>query len=112
MAELIDKAVISQMEADLGEETCLMLTQLFIDEMASLHSKLLKAFAEKDDKAVAEATHIIKNSAALYGAMSLAKAATDINTRLTVLGQTLKDVDSTLLPLMEDTLQQYKCNPK
>jgi len=107
MTDLMDQIVIKQMTADLGEETCLRLIKLFIDEMTDLHFKLVKAFNGLDSNAIADITHIIKNSAALYGAMPLSAKATQINDQLTILNNPLAASDNIILSLMENTLLQY-----
>ncbi|MBA6289265.1 Hpt domain-containing protein [Colwellia sp. MB3u-4] len=107
MEELIDQSIIKQMTTDLGQETCFRLVQLFIDEMTDLHSKLNSAFNSENTNAIGDITHIIKNSAALYGAMQLSDKATEINNRLTIFNQPLVSSDNIILSLMANTLLQY-----
>ncbi|MEP4890973.1 MAG: Hpt domain-containing protein [Aliiglaciecola sp.] len=108
MVGLIDQSVIEQMAADLGNETCGTLINLFIDEMTTLNNKLKVAFDPIDDKTIGDITHIVKNSAALYGAMSLAEKANEINHKITILNQPITTSDHFILTLMENTLLQYK----
>lgn len=107
MSELIDQSVIEQMTADLGKETCLTLINLFIDEMTTLNGKLITAFNPLNTEAISDITHIVKNSAALYGAMPLAAKANEINHKLTISHDPITASDYIILSLMENTLLQY-----
>ena len=107
MAELIDQSVIKQMTTDLGKDTCLTLINLFIDEMTTLNNKLIHAFNPIDVEAIGDITHIVKNSAALYGAMPLAAKANEINYKLTISHDPITASDHIILSLMENTLLQY-----
>ncbi|WP_025563346.1 Hpt domain-containing protein [Psychromonas sp. SP041] len=107
MHNLIDENVIEQMKDDLDDETCHKLIGLFIEETTSLLADLEKAFEVMDLPTIESVTHILKNSAALYGAVSVAIAAKDINDRLSSPSKMITREDSQLLALINKTLKVY-----
>ncbi len=104
---LIDESVIENMKEDLGEDTCQILIGLFIEETASLFTDLKIAFEAMDLKAIESATHILKNSAVLYGATSVATKAKEINDRLCLPSKLATSTDYQLIELIQTTLQAY-----
>lgn len=104
---LMDESVIHQMIADLDEKTCHKLIGLFIDEITTSLKDLEIAFSSMNLKKIEEITHILKNSAALYGAMSVASMASEINDRLCSAPGRLTDADTQLLDVIKQTLKLY-----
>jgi len=74
----IDPQVASALQADLGSAS-VRLYGLFADELDSLLVRLETSVNNKDRAELLAVTHILKNSAALYGALALADLARDIN---------------------------------
>tara|TARA_R110001583_G_scaffold167935_2_gene320730 strand:+ start:5904 stop:6251 length:348 start_codon:yes stop_codon:yes gene_type:complete len=107
MNSLIDESVIEQMKDDLDDETCNKLIVLFIEETTSLLADLEKAFDVVDLTTIESVTHILKNSAALYGAVSVATVAKEINDRLSSPSKLITSEDSQLLALIKKTLKVY-----
>jgi HPt (histidine-containing phosphotransfer) domain-containing protein len=107
MSHLIDESVIQQMRSDLGEATCHTLIGLFIDELTTSLDNLAKAFDMANLQRIEDITHILKNSAALYGAIAVATLATEINDRLCIANGNLIETDSTILALIRQTLELY-----
>lgn len=103
----MDEKVIQQMIEDLDELTCHKLIGLFIDEMTMSLVDLENAFIAMDLKKIEEVTHKLKNSAALYGAMTVATMASEINDRLCSTSRFLRDTDNQLLDLIKQTLKLY-----
>lgn len=113
MTDLIDKHVLDKMKTDLGEETFVKLQTLFIEEMTEFYEKLQSAFIQNNTKTVDDVTHILKNTAALYGAIAVEKKAREINERLNLGEESTRIIaknDIQLLTLIERTLQRYNNN--
>ena len=107
MSHLIDESVIQQMIADLGQTTCHTLIGLFIDELTTSLSDLENAFSTMNQSRIEEVTHILKNSAALYGAIAVASLATKINNKLCIAKGQLIESDSKILAIIKQTLELY-----
>lgn len=69
---VIEQSVLAQLEQDVGIETLAKLLQLFITELITLNSRLDEAITNTDVAQIIDVAHILKNSAALYGATPLA----------------------------------------
>jgi len=104
---LTDEHVIQNMINDLGEHTCHKLIGFFIVELSESLINLEHAFAINNVKEVESITHILKNSAALYGASSVATMSKEINTRLCKPAAQLSPEDNQLLGLISETLTRY-----
>ena len=107
MNSLIDESVIQNMKDDLGKDTCHKLIGLFIEETKQLLVDLEHAFEVMDLAVIESATHILKNSAMLYGATSVAANAKEINDRLCSPPKLINNTDKQLLALIRTTLKVY-----
>jgi two-component system, phosphorelay protein LuxU len=74
-----DHSVLMQLEQDVGMETLNQLIHLFVSELATLDQRLCDAIAQANTKEIQEVVHILKNSAALFGAMPLATLAEQLH---------------------------------
>ncbi|WP_027874651.1 response regulator [Spongiibacter marinus] len=72
-------SALEQLYVDLGEESASRLLGLFVQELAQLRDRLLTARDRGDETEILAVAHILKNSAAMYGAASLAELALRIN---------------------------------
>ncbi|WP_024610141.1 Hpt domain-containing protein [Pseudoalteromonas sp. TB64] len=72
---ITDPQILAQLEKDVGLETLLKLVNLFIDELGVMTTELSNAIEKNDVLKVKDIMHILKNSAALYGAIPLATLA-------------------------------------
>jgi len=108
MNDLMDENVIQNMVSDLGEQTAYQLVGFFIDEIASFSIELESAFKSMNLQKIESITHILKNSAALYGATSLSAMALSINNRLCTSLKHFSDTDIQLLDIINQTLKLYK----
>ncbi|GEB69463.1 MULTISPECIES: Hpt domain-containing protein [Pseudoalteromonas] len=71
--------VLAQLEKDVGIEVLAKLIKLFIDELVTMRDQIKTAIDNEDTVKVKEITHVLKNSAALYGAAPLAALATQLH---------------------------------
>lgn len=69
---VIDHSVLMQLEKDVGVATLARLMQLFITELTNLHERLSDAITKSNIDEIQGVVHILKNSAAQFGAMPLA----------------------------------------
>ncbi len=74
-----ESAVLEQLFSDLGNAAASRLLGLFVEELQQLTSRLRSAQASSDEEELLAVAHILKNSAALYGAEALAELASNIN---------------------------------
>lgn len=72
-----DKA--QSLTADLGDESAKMLYGLFRQELIDLGGRLEQALSASDAGEINAVSHILKNSAAMYGAHQVADAARHLN---------------------------------
>ena len=82
--QLIDKSitelnVLIQLEKDVGISVLARLVNLFIDELVTMANQLDTAISNADIIKIREIMHVLKNSAALYGAAPLAALATQLH---------------------------------
>ena len=75
----IDSGLVTQMQADLGEEVVAKLLNLFAEEIQSLAARMTVALEKSDIEDIHAVVHIWKNSAALYGAHQLAELSRQLN---------------------------------
>ncbi|MEL0647170.1 Hpt domain-containing protein [Pseudoalteromonas agarivorans] len=71
--------VLAQLEKDVGVEVLAKLIKLFIDELVTMREQIKIAIDNEDTVKIKEITHVLKNSAALYGAAPLAALATQLH---------------------------------
>ncbi|WP_338363821.1 Hpt domain-containing protein [uncultured Pseudoalteromonas sp.] len=71
--------VLTQLEQDVGSVTLSRLVNLFIDELEEMKGRLENAIVEQDEENIKEIMHVLKNSAALYGALTLAALASQLH---------------------------------
>lgn len=111
----LDDQTIESLVSDLGKDTAKRLLNIFIQELADLSRRLREA-----DDLVAEihaVSHMLKNSAMLYGATELAALARDLNESSAVTDSNAPDEAARLITLcqtttesVENTLQQEFMN--
>ena len=82
--QFIDKSitelnVLTQLEKDVGINVLARLINLFIDELVTMANQLDTAITREDIIKIKEVMHVLKNSAALYGAAPLAALATQLH---------------------------------
>lgn len=75
----VETEVVGQMKADLGAEVVAKLLKLFAEEIQNLSARLTVAIEKGDVEEVHAVVHIWKNSAALYGARTLADLSRQLN---------------------------------
>ena len=71
--------VLAQLEQDVGSLTLVRLVNLFINELEEMRVRLKNAIDEQDEDNIKDIMHVLKNSAALYGALSLAALASQLH---------------------------------
>jgi HPt (histidine-containing phosphotransfer) domain-containing protein len=76
---ITDPQILTQLEKDVGLETITRLINLFIDELVVMTTELSNAIEKNDISKIKDITHVLKNSAALYGATPLAALATQLH---------------------------------
>ena len=77
--DLIDHSVLMQLEQDVGIATLARLMQLFVTELINLHELLSDAIKKSNIEEIQHVVHILKNSAAQFGAMPLAILAKELH---------------------------------
>ncbi|WP_372779984.1 response regulator [Litorivivens sp.] len=98
---VLDKQTIDTLTDDLGHETARRLLALFEKELSDLSTRLDEA-----DDLVAEtlaASHILKNSATLYGALELAEVARELNENTDLTTENATSAAQRLLALCQST---------
>ncbi|WP_372761987.1 Hpt domain-containing protein [Pseudoalteromonas sp.] len=78
-SDISDQRVLVQLAQDVGMETLETLIQLFIGELATLSARLSDAITHSNTKEIQQVVHVLKNSAALFGAMPLAILAEQLH---------------------------------
>ena len=76
---VIDHSVVMQLEKDVGVATLARLMQLFITELTNLNERLSDAITKSNIDEIQGVVHILKNSAAQFGAMPLAILAKELH---------------------------------
>ncbi|ATC82876.1 MULTISPECIES: Hpt domain-containing protein [Pseudoalteromonas] len=71
--------VLAQLEQDVGSLTLVRLVNLFINELEEMRVRLKNAIDEQDEDNIKDIMHVLKNSAALYGALTLAALASQLH---------------------------------
>lgn len=71
--------VLAQLEQDVGSLTLVRLVNLFITELEEMRLRLKQAIDEQDEDNIKDIMHVLKNSAALYGALTLAALASQLH---------------------------------
>lgn len=108
VARLIDDKAIQTISDDLGVEVCSQLLQLFMTELQQLLDEIRLAIEQQNATAILRAVHILKNSAALYGANTLAFIASEIHNDPTLSPPLFFLCSRDLINIAEQTLQQYQ----
>ncbi len=75
----IDGDVVEKLFADLGDEVGLRLLAMFVEELLQMSVRITEAMKSDNAEEYLAVSHILKNSAALYGAEELANFARDLN---------------------------------
>ena len=75
---IIQFDILDQLHSDLGRETYTQLLGLFVIELTQLQHRLSVAINDQDHADILDTTHILKNTAALYGAQRLAFLANEV----------------------------------
>ncbi len=105
---IMQHGTMAQLKADLGEGTYQHLLGLFVDELTQLNCKLKMAVEHQQFKDINDATHILKNTAALYGAERLSTSASlvyQLKSNQQYIAQTQQLID-----IINDTLTEYKAH--
>lgn len=76
---ITDFNVLIQLEKDVEISVLARLINLFIDELVTMVNQLDTAISNADIIKIKEVMHVLKNSAALYGAVFLAALATQLH---------------------------------
>jgi HPt (histidine-containing phosphotransfer) domain-containing protein len=105
---LLDETVVHAMAADLGTDTCQQLVQLFITELQQLQQDITVAMTNKSLPDILSAVHILKNSAALYGAQRLALLANTIHSDTTAAPALIYQNTANLVDILCQTLALYQ----
>jgi|TARA_B100001059_G_scaffold10256_1_gene8344 HPt (histidine-containing phosphotransfer) domain-containing protein len=71
--------VLAQLEQDVGSLTLVRLVNLFINELEEMRVRLKNAIDEQGEDNIKDIMHVLKNSAALYGALTLAALASQLH---------------------------------
>ncbi len=77
--ESVYSSVLDQLYADLGTASASRLLGLFVDELNQMCERLAAARDSGNEAELLAVAHILKNSAALYGAQALADLAQQVN---------------------------------
>lgn len=75
----LDPQTLATLYEDLGDATAQRLLGLFAKELGELSGRLVAVTPENGVSEISAISHILKNSAALYGAMELAALARSLN---------------------------------
>lgn len=78
-SELINETVIKEMSDELGVDVCEMLIDVFVEELQDMMKRQEQALLNEDRMEIIAVAHILKNSAAQYGATRLAELACAIH---------------------------------
>ncbi|WP_445428905.1 Hpt domain-containing protein [Alishewanella sp. HL-SH05] len=109
---LLDESVIQTMSNDVGADTCQQLSLLFIHELEQLLQKISLAIEQQQVSDVIDAVHILKNSAALYGAARLAWIASEIHEDTSNTTTELVQRSDDLVNIAQQTLFRYQAHFK
>ncbi len=71
--------VLAQLEQDVGSLTLVRLVNLFINELEEMRVRLKNTIDEQGEDNIKDIMHVLKNSAALYGALTLAALASQLH---------------------------------
>ncbi len=103
---ILDQSTLDTLQDDLGEATAKRLLGLFAKELAELTQRLASDPGNADD--VSAVSHILKNSAALYGATELANTAREINEQTQLTRDNAAQAAALLCKLSEQTLSSVQ----
>ena len=71
--------VLAQLEQDVGSLTLVRLVNLLFNELEEMRVRLKNAIDEQGEDNIKDIMHVLKNSAALYGALTLAALASKLH---------------------------------
>lgn len=104
---VLDSNTLNAMISELGAEVCHQLLELFLVEQRELRSKLVRAIKYKDLEEIANITHILKNSAELYGAQTLAQFSCQLHNNQDCPLPWQIGIAEQIVALMDRTLEEY-----
>ncbi len=78
-SESIDADVVSKLFVDLGDEVGQRLLGMFVEELVQMSVRVTQSLKNDDLDELLAVSHILKNSASLYGAADLADFARELN---------------------------------
>ncbi|GGP75932.1 Hpt domain-containing protein [Shewanella ulleungensis] len=105
---IMQQGTLNTLKSDLGTDTYQHLLSLFEQELTQLHAKLFIAVEQQQFQDINNATHILKNTAALYGAERLSASASlvyQLKSNQSYIAQTQQLID-----IINDTLTEYKAH--
>ncbi|GGP37462.1 Hpt domain-containing protein [Shewanella saliphila] len=105
---IMQLSTLNTLETDLGSDTYQHLLSLFEQELTELHAQLHIAAEQHQFQDINNATHILKNTAALYGADRLSACAASVyqlKSNQPYIAQTQQ-----LIGIINETLTQYKAH--
>ncbi|MGB6135264.1 MAG: hypothetical protein WBG74_01640 [Shewanella sp.] len=103
---MMQLSTLDKLKSDLGSDTYQHLLVLFEQELKQLHADISAAVDNHAFQAINNATHILKNTAALYVAERLSQSASfvyQLNAEQSYIPATL-----TLINIIDATLIEYK----
>ena len=103
---ILDQVTLDTLQDDLGEATAKRLLGLFAKELAELSQRLASDPGNVDD--VTAVSHILKNSAALYGATELANKAREINEHTQLTAENAAQAAAELCKLSDQALSSVQ----
>jgi HPt (histidine-containing phosphotransfer) domain-containing protein len=103
---LIKFKTLDTLRTDLGSETFIQLLGLFEVELVQMQQRFLESMNSQDHKDILDATHILKNTAALYGAQRLAFCANRLHS--TKIGDDYLCQTQELIEVIELSLVTYQ----
>jgi CheY-like chemotaxis protein len=101
----IDTDVVAQLYADLGDEVGQKLIGMFVTELLQMQARISNALEDNNVDEYLAVAHILKNSAALYGAKKLASFARDLNENTEQFSEDFSAAANTLLVRINEAHQ-------
>lgn len=102
----MQRSTLEHLLSDLGFETYQHLLTLFEQELIQSHSTLQRALKEQQYQEINNVTHILKNTAALYGAERLSRSACLVYQ--IKIGQAFIPETRQLMAILVETLSVFK----
>lgn len=98
----IDADVVAKLIIDLGDEVGQRLLGLFVEELVQMSVRVTQALKNDDLEEFLAVSHILKNSASLYGATDLADFARELNENTERFAADMHSAANTLLACIND----------